>query len=102
MLVGGNGVLVGGSAVLVGGNGVLVGGSAVLVGVSVGAAAVAVGVGLGSAAIAKSTWIRVIPMTLPPDRVSLIDTPEVVSAARTASTEAPGSFDFKTAQAPVT
>ena len=74
------------------------------VGVLVGAATVAVGVGVGleSAATAKSTWIRGIPMTLPPLRVSLIDTPVVVSADSTASTEAPGSFDFKTAQAPVT
>ena len=105
VLVGGSGVLVG---VLVGGIcvfvGVFVGGSGVLVGVLVGAAAVAVGVGveLGRAAIAESTWIRGIPVTLPPLRVSLSNTPVVVNADSTASTEASGSFDFNTAQAPVT
>lgn len=41
-------------------------------------------------------------MTLPPLRASSIDTPVVVNADNTASTEAPGSFDFSTAQAPVT
>ena len=91
------GVLVGGSGVFVG---VLVGGRGVLVGVLI--VGVGVAVGLGSIETAESTWIRAIPVTEPPLLASLIDTPVVVSADRTASTEAPGSFDFKTAQAPVT
>lgn len=102
--VGGSGVTVGGSGVLVGGNGVSVGGNVVLVGATVGEATVAVGVGvgLGSAAIAESTWIRAMPVTLPPLRESLMDAPVLVSAVNMALTDAPGSFDFNTAQAPVT
>ena len=112
VLVGGTGVLV---AVAVGvlvavsvgvgvGVAVPIGGTAVLVGVSVEAATVivGVGVGLGRAATAKLTWIRGIPVTLPPPRESSMDAPVLESAVRIASTEAPESFDFNTAQAPVT
>ena len=59
-------------------------------------------VGVGRAASAVSTWMRGIPATVPPLRVSLIEMPLIVSADSTASTDAPGSFDFRTAQAPVT
>lgn len=102
VLVGGSGVLVAVLVgVLVGGRGLLV---AVLVGVYVGVAtiSVGVGVGLGRLATAESTCMRGIPVTVPPLRVSLIDTPVLVRVVNTASTEAPGSFDFNTAQAPVT
>ena len=109
VLVGGNGVLVGvlvgGTSVLVGGGGVLVGvldgGNGVLVGVLVeaGSVAVGVGVGLGSTAIAESTWMRGIPVTVPPLRESFMDAPVLVSAVNMTSTEAPGSFDFNTAHA---